>query len=140
MKAGHESLHGLLLFVQLPVPPPAPPVPPPAAPVPPPAPEPEPLAPPLVPVPVPPPESVLLPAGGVPGVWSVDVFEPLLVPDWEPVERVPSLDAANVAAEATPNKPASNSDVNFLVIMVGLQKLSRYLMLVRRAGWLVPAG
>ncbi|RON20765.1 hypothetical protein BK660_17090 [Pseudomonas brassicacearum] len=68
------------------------------------------------------------------------MFEPLLVPDWEPVEPEPSLDAANVAGEATHNKPASNSEVNFVVIMVRLQKMSRYLILVRRAGWLVPVG
>ncbi|MDR6913588.1 hypothetical protein J2X66_000435 [Pseudomonas sp. 3296] len=68
------------------------------------------------------------------------MFEPLLVPDWEPVEPAPSLDAANVAAQATPNKPASSSGMIFLVIMVRLQKMSRYLMLVPRAGWLVPVG
>jgi hypothetical protein len=68
------------------------------------------------------------------------MFEPLLVPDWEPVGLVPSLDAANVAADAAHNKPASNSEVNFLVIMVCLQKMSRYLMLVPRAERLVPSG
>ncbi len=55
------------LFVQLPVPPPAPPVPPPAEPVPPPAPEPEPMVPLLVPVPLPAP-SVLSPFFGAPGL------------------------------------------------------------------------
>ncbi|QAY85256.1 hypothetical protein CUN61_15170 [Pseudomonas arsenicoxydans] len=84
-KAAHDVLHGLLLCVQLPVPPPAPPVPPPAAPVPPPAPDPDPLAPPEVPVPLP----ALLPDAGEPGVLSGGRDGPRVAPDWVPVASVP---------------------------------------------------
>lgn len=122
MKAGRDVHHGLLLCVQLPVPPPAPPVPPPAAPVPPPAPEPEPLAPPLVPVPEPPPESVLFPEEGEPGVLSGGMVEPLVAPDFVPVASAPSPEAAKVAAEAALSNPARKIVVILRFIRVRLQR------------------
>lgn len=122
MKAGRDVHHGLLLCVQLPVPPPAPPVPPPAAPVPPPAPEPEPLAPPLVPVPEPPPESVLFPEEGEPGVLSGGMVEPLVAPDFVPVASAPSPEAAKVAAEAALSNPARKIEVILMFIRVRLQR------------------
>ncbi|MNG30875.1 hypothetical protein D3C84_1165800 [compost metagenome] len=55
---------------------------------------------------------------------------PLVAPDWVPVASAPSLDPANVAADATDNNPANNNEVILLFIMVGLQKKNRYLKLV----------
>jgi hypothetical protein len=91
-------------------------------------------------VPVPPPESELLPAEGVPGVLSGGGVGALVAPDWVPFVSAPSLDIANVVAEAAHSKLASNSEVSFMVIMARLQKMSRYLMLVPRAERLVPSG
>jgi hypothetical protein len=129
--------HGLRLFVQLPVPPPAPPVPPPAAPVPPPAPEPLPLRVPPVPPELPPEESeplvllsLLFPPEGVPGLLLGAMVEPPVDPDFVPVASAPSPVAANVAADADAIRAANSNEVILMFIMVRLQKMSRYLMLV----------
>lgn len=113
--------HRLRLFVQLPVPPPAPPLPPPAEPVPPPA--PEPLAPPALPdeEPVAPP-SPALPPEGAEGVLSGGITGPLVAPDLVPVASVLSPDSAKAFKDAADNKPASNNEVILMFNMARLQK------------------
>jgi hypothetical protein len=55
---------------------------------------------------------------------------PLVAPDLVPVASAPSPDAAKVAKGAAQSKPARNSEVSLVLIMVRLQKMSRYLKLV----------
>lgn len=115
MKDGHR----LRLFVQLPVPPPAPPVPPPAEPVPPPAPEPLPLPLPALPLeePVAPP-SPALPPEGAEGVLSGGMTGPLVAPDLVLVASGLSVDSAKVCTDIADNNPASNNEVILMFNMV----------------------
>jgi hypothetical protein len=118
----------LLLFVQLPVPPPAPPVPPPGAPVPPPAPLPGALTP-VVPLaelgPLPRP---LSPEGSLGRLWSGDMVELRVAPDVVLLEPSSAPDAANAASGDADNNPARNSEVILMFIMV-VSREESYLML-----------